>query len=307
MSRTPQPTRPRRPVPRSRAPWLTWGAIGVVLLTVAVLVIVNLSAGNGPTTSSHQAVAPASPALVREISTVPASVFNAVGVDIPSQFAGSPPIVISGQPPLTLDGKTPTLMYYGAEYCQYCAAERWGMAVALARFGSWSGLDTTASSLPEGDYSTLSFRQATLDSTSIHFVPIEACTNIEDAAATGCSGYRPLQSPTRAEQAVLNTYAGPRFIPNAVQGISFPFLDVGNKVLFSGSTYQPPVLTGLTQAEIAGGLTDPTNPVTRSIIATANYLTAAICACAPGAPASVRDSPGVQAAATALGLRLAGG
>jgi hypothetical protein len=314
MSRTPQPRPARRPASRSaarpasrsRAIGMTWGAVGLVIVLVAVLVIVKLSAGPGPTTSSHQAVRPASPTLVRELSTVPASVFNAVGIGIPSQFVGSPPIVISGQPPLTLDGTTPTVLYYGAEYCQYCAAERWAMAVALARFGTWSGLDTTASSLSELDLSTLSFRRATLHSPVIHFAPIEACTNMPDASATGCSGYQTLQSPTRAEQAALNTYAGPKFFPGAT-GISFPYIDVDNKVLFSGATYQPPVLTGLTQAEIAGGLTDPTNPVTRSIIATANYLTAAICAAAPDAPASIRNSPGVQAAAAALGLRLSGG
>ena len=31
---------------------------------------------------------------------------------------------------MTLDGKSPAMLYYGAEYCPYCAAERWAMAVA---------------------------------------------------------------------------------------------------------------------------------------------------------------------------------
>ncbi len=199
------------------------------------------------------------------------------------------------------------MIYYGAEYCPFCAAERWGMAVALARFGSWTGLDTTASGLLDGDFSTLSFRNAKLTSRYVNFVPIETCTNVVDPGATGCSGYKPLQSPTKAERAVLAKYASSKFVPGDTQGISFPYIDVDNKVLYSGSTYEPTVLTGLTQAQIAGGLTDASNPVTRSIIGTANYLTASICASTRDAPASICTSPGVRAADAALGLTPSGG
>jgi len=298
QSRMLSPHRPSRLTPTL----IAWLSVGLVVLVIAILVVVKISSGGGQTTSSHQAVLPASPPLVREVSTVPATVFNAVGVGIPSQFTGDIPIVIGGQPPLTLHGKTPTMMYYGAEYCPYCAAERWGIAVALARFGSWHGLDTTASGLLDGDYSTLSFRRAKLVSSFINVVPIETCTNIVDPGASGCNGYRPLQSPTPAEQAALSRYASPAFVPDNTEGISFPFIDVDNRVLFSGSTYQPALLTGLTQSEIARGLTDPTNPVTQAVVGTANYLSAAVCAGTHGAPTTVCTSPGVRAADAALRL-----
>ena len=281
---------------------MAWGAVGLVIIVVAVLVIVKVTTGSSKTTSSHQAVLPATPALVREISTVPTSVLDKVGTGIPSQYAGNLPIVISGQPSLTLDGKTPTMMYFGAEYCPYCAAERWSMAVALARFGTWHGLETTASGLNDGDYSTLTFRNATFDSPYIHFVPIETCTNIVNPNVTGCSGYTKLQAPTKAEQAVLSKYASSAFLPGNTNGVSFPYVDIDNKVLISGSTFMPAVLTGLSQSDIAGGLTDPTNPVTQSIVGTANYITAAICASTKGAPTSVCASSGVQAASKALKL-----
>ena len=228
--------------------------------------------------------------------------FAAVGVSIPSQFGGDQPIVIADQPALTLASKTPTMMYLGAEYCPYCAAERWGMAVALARFGRWSGLDTTASGLIDGDVSTLSFRNAKLTSPYLNFVPIEICTNVVDPNATGCSGYKPLQSPSKAEQHVIDKYAAPPFVPGDARGVNFPFMDVDNKALFSGSTYEPTILTGLSQAEIAGGLTDPTNPVTQSIVTTANYITAAVCAGSGGKPTSVCGGTGVRKATTALGI-----
>ena len=307
MSRTVQSVPARLPRAGRNSALLTWGAVGLVIVVVAVLVIVKITSGSGPTVSSHQAVRPASPALVHEISSVPVSVFDAVGVNIPSAFAGDKPIVISNQPPLALGGRTPTMMYYGAEYCPFCAAQRWGMAVALARFGTWSGLNTTASGLLDGDFSTLSFRSAKLHSRYINFVPVESCTNIVDPGATGCSGYRPLQSLNRPEQVVVAKYASSSFVPGNTQGIAFPYVDVDNKVLYSGSTYEPTVLTGLSQAQIAGGLTQPGNPVTQSIVGTANYISASICASDGGAPAQVCDSPGVKAADSALGLRPARG
>jgi hypothetical protein len=286
---------------------LAWGSVFLVVVLITVLVVVKITSNGGPTASSHQAVLPASPTLVREVSTVPSAVFNTVGVGIPSQFAGDAPIVISGQPPLSLKGKTPSIMYYGAEYCPYCAAERWGMAVALARFGMWHGLDTTASGLLDGDFSTLSFRRAKLVSPSINFVSIETCTNVVDPSAAGCNGYKPLQTPTMAEQAVLNKYASATFIPGNTEGISFPYIDVDNKVLFSGATYEPAILTGLSQAEIAGGLTDPSNQVTQSIVGTANYITASVCAGTHGEPSAVCNSVGVRAADLALKMSASSG
>jgi Domain of unknown function (DUF929) len=303
LSPTTQSNPARRQSGRRLSPaFLAWCGVSLVVVIVAVLVIVKITGGSGPSSSSHRAVFPASPSLVQEISTVPAPVFDTVGVGIPSQLMGNPPIVISGQPPLTLNGSAPSIMYYGAEYCPYCAAQRWSIAVALARFGTWSGLDTTASGLNDGDYSTLSFRSAKLTSQYINFVPIEACTNVVNPNVVGCSGYSHLQSPNRAEQAVLDKYASSTFVPGNVQGVSFPYIDVDNRVLYSGSTYQPSVLTGLTQAEIAGRLTDPTNLVTQAIIGTANYVAASVCASTRGAPAIVCTSPGVESATRAMKL-----
>jgi uncharacterized protein DUF929 len=40
--------------------------------------------------------------------------------------------------PLTSRGK-PEILYVGAGYCPYCATERWPLAVALSRFGTFTG------------------------------------------------------------------------------------------------------------------------------------------------------------------------
>jgi hypothetical protein len=79
-------------------------------------------------------------------------------------------------------------------------------------------------------------------------------------------------------------------------------MDVDNKVLFSGSTYEPGGLTGQSQAEIASALKDPTNPVTQAIVGTSNYISAAICSATDQKPGSVCQSKGVTAAAEAMKL-----
>jgi hypothetical protein len=285
---------------KSQSHLFAWGGVGLVIVIIVALVAVKILGGNGPSQGSHQAVRPASPQLVHDITTVPQSVFDAIGTDIPSEFAGSPPIVLTGQPPLTLQGKSPSVLYYGAEYCPFCAAERWSIVVALSRFGTWSGLQTTASGLTDGDYSTLTFSKARFTSPYVHFSSIEACTNILDTNVAGCSGYTHLQNPTTEEQAALDKYASSRFVPGNTQGISFPYIDVDNKVLFSGSTYQPGILTGLTQMDIGGSLSDASNPLTQSIIGAADILTASICAGTGGMPATVCASKGVKAATSAL-------
>ena len=58
----------------------------------------------------------------------------------------TPPTKVTGSA-LTFDGK-PGIFYYGAEYCPYCAAERWPVVVALSRFGTWSNLQQTISVQP---------------------------------------------------------------------------------------------------------------------------------------------------------------
>ena len=44
----------------------------------------------------------------------------------------------SGQP--LLDGGKPLIFFMGAEWCPFCASERWALVEATSRFGKWSGL-----------------------------------------------------------------------------------------------------------------------------------------------------------------------
>ncbi len=296
------------PAPRGPSGALiAWGAVGLVIVVVAVLVIVKVTGGSNATTGNGSGPIPVTPApasVVHDVTSIPASVFNAVGVTAPGSVSLTAPHVITGQPALTLGGHTPAMLYYGAEYCPFCAAERWAVVAALSRFGTWSGLQITGSSPTDvaANTHTFSFRSAVFTSKYITFQAVEACTNIAGPVSLGCSGYTVLQKPNKEQQAVLNKYALPPYAPNDTQGIAFPYMDIDNKVIVSGASYLPQILQGLTWQQIASVLSDPTNTVTQAIVGTANYLSAGICASTGQQPANVCSSAGVKAAATALKL-----
>jgi hypothetical protein len=301
---TPRPGNQRQAAagPRGRSGGLiAWGAVGLVVVVVVVIVVVKVAGGNSNANASFTPVTPAPASIVSDVTNIPASVYDTVGVNIPSVAQANPPIVLSNQPALTLSGKTPAVFYYGAEYCPYCAAERWALTAALSRFGTWSNLDVTASSHTDVDPATptFSYRNATFTSQFVSFFPDEQYTNIPSG-----SGYTTLKNPTTAEQAVLTKYSSPTFIPSDTTpgSTSFPFIDIGNQALVSGAGYNPQMLAGLSHNDIASHLNDPTNTVTQAIVGTANYITAAICASTNMQPSSVCTSSGVQAAASALKL-----
>jgi hypothetical protein len=164
------------------------------------------------------------------------------------------------------------------------------MVVALSRFGTFSGLATVRSAVangvgntePFGNTPTWTFAKATFTSQYLTFTPVETETNIPDKT-TGT--YTKLQTPTPAENALLNKYDVPPYVPSGSSG-AIPFIDFGNKYLIAGASYTPGVLSGLTWSQIAADLSNPSSPVAKAIDGTANYITAAICKMTGNQPAS---------------------
>ena len=111
--------------------------VAVELVVVAALVIVKVSTGGGKPKSGTTA-STAAAAVIREVTTVSPAVADAVGTG----SATAAPKAISGAPALTENG-LPRIFYAGAEYCPFCAAERWPLVVALSRFGTFTGLGQT--------------------------------------------------------------------------------------------------------------------------------------------------------------------
>ncbi len=256
---------------------LAGGSIVVVLAVVLVFVIVKLNS-KPPSASSAQGLTngPTGSALtsvVNKVTSVPASTLDAVGSG--NGAVTGKPTTISGST-LTSNGK-PEMFYMGAEYCPYCAAERWAMIVALSRFGTFKNLATVHSAVengggtaePDPDTPTFTFLHATYTSQYLTFTPLEIQTNIPDPS-TG--SYTLLQKPSAAQQAIVTKYGG--------ANSPIPFIDFGNHYLISGVSYDPAVLDGMGAngwATIASDLSNPSSAVAQAVDGTANYITAAIC------------------------------
>ena len=229
------------------------------------------------------------------MTSVPASTLDKVGNG--GSAVSAKPIPVKGTAPALTSGGKPEMVYEGAEYCPYCAAERWAMIVALSRFGTFSGLQTISSATKDGGGSaepypatpTWTFAHATYTSKYLTFTPVEAYTNIPD---TSTGFYTTLQKPTAAQTALLTKYDAPPYVSSADAG-SIPFVDFGNKALIIGASYNPGILSGLSWSQIAADLSNPNSSVAKSIDGVANYMTAAICKMTGNQPASA-CTPTVQ-------------
>ena len=103
---------------------LAWAAAAVasVLVIIGGLVVLKVTAGGpGPAVADTAPASPASDGVLEAVKGVPADVLDQVGLGAVDTL----PKAITGQPALTADGK-PLVVYIGAEYCPYCAAQRWG-------------------------------------------------------------------------------------------------------------------------------------------------------------------------------------
>jgi thiol-disulfide isomerase/thioredoxin len=286
----------------------TWLAVGLVVVVVAALVIIKVASGSGTPSTDSSTWQAASPTTVAQLTSVPASVFNTVGTTSPIAQVTPPQVPLKKLPLLTAtdaNGKTvPEVLYMGAEYCPYCAAQRWSTIIALSRFGKFSGLGNMSSY--SGDVypntPTFTFLKAKYTSSYVVFKTVELYTNYLNAAK---SFYATLQKPTTQEEMEITKYDTDKYITGLTASTagSIPFLSFGNKYLVSGSSYSPTTLAGSTRAEIAAALDNPTSPVTQAIIASANYQTAAICSLTKGQPGNVCSSSGVMAAAKAMSIK----
>jgi thiol-disulfide isomerase/thioredoxin len=265
------------------------GSVVVVIAVVLAFVLVKVNS-NGSGKSSASASGPTGTALatvVKDTTTVPASTLDTVAGGTATAF----PKKISGGSALTSNGK-PEMLYMGAEYCPYCAAERWGMVVALSRFGTFKNLSTTHSSSSDEfpNTATWTFYKSSYTSKYLTFSSVEEETN---QLASGGQSYTTLQTPTKAQQALLTKYDAPPYVSSSDEG-AIPFVDFGNKYLISGSSYSPQVLQGKTWSQIATALKNPDSAIAKAVDGTANYITAAICELTGNQPASA-CTPAVKA------------
>jgi len=275
----------RRAEIRRRALW-TGGSVVLVIVIVVAFVVIKLSSNNSPSTSSGGVTGTALPASVQKnITSVPASTLDKVGIGSILSYNSSPLETISNTA-LTSNGK-PEMLFIGAEFCPYCAAERWAIAVALSRFGHFTTpLRGIHSSSTDSDPNTptLTFYKSNYTSPYLTFTPVE---NENDSRGA-------LQATTSAQQALWQKY------DSSAEGVGYPFIDFGNKYILKDPTYDPGILAGMSWAQVASALHDPSSKVAQNALGAANLMTAAICKMTGGKPGNVCTSSGVVAASAHL-------
>ena len=256
-------------------------AVAAVLVAVAVIAIVSATGGSSTSSKSTASASPVPAAVMQQVTGVPSATLDAVGMG--TTKALPKPV---NDPALTKGGK-PLVLYIGAEYCPYCAAERWPLVQALSRFGTFTNLSTTTSAAEDvfPNTPTFTFHGSTYTSDYLAFEGPELYTNKRQG-----NGYTPLDTISADRQQLLQRY-----------GSGFPFLDMAGRYVVTGATYDPTVLKGKDWAQISGSLADAKSPVAQGVDGAANVLTAALCKVTGGKPGNVCTAPAVTAAAAQLG------
>jgi hypothetical protein len=292
----------RRAEQRKRI-YLAGGSVLAVVIVVVALVLFNLNKGSGTAASSSNGpTGTALAQLTKQVTDVPSSVTEKVaGGGVPTSILVSTPTsaditaaatnlgsylaTVNGTA-LTSNGK-PEVLYLGAEFCPYCAVERWAMINALSRFGTFTGLTTSHSSSSDADPNTptWTFYKSSFSSKYITFTSVEETTNYRTGNSSSTSvPYVTLQTPTAAENALQAEYDP----PTQGQGSPIPFIDFGNKYAEVGnlSPLNPTLAAGKTWTDMAAAMNDPSSKLGQALIGNANYITAATCELTGNQPAT---------------------
>lgn len=248
---------------------------GVALLVVAVVVA-------GPSHASSGKVSPGMAIAKRVTGVAPARALS-VGAG-----TAEPMQQITG--PFLRAGGKPLVLYVGAEFCSYCAAERWAVVNALGRFGTFSGLGLTESATDEQYPATpsFSFHGSSYSSPYLALQAVEL-----SGSQKGFSGtYPPLDSLNARQQDIASSLDRPPYAPE--KG-SIPFMVVAGRFVLFSSQYAPAVLKGLGPTQVAAALGNLSAPSTRGILGAANWLTASLCEVTKAKPAAVCDAKAIKA------------
>jgi hypothetical protein len=256
-------------------------AAASVVLVLVVLIAVRLLTSPQPAATDAQLT----PELLASVTTIPPGIFDQVGrgtaVGLPAPVRAD---VRRGP------GGLPLITYIGAEYCPFCAAERWSLIVALSRFGQFTGLTASRSASDDvfPNTPTFSFVGSSYTSQYLSFSAVELQSNVR-AGRT----YATLQTPTPDQEQLLTRFDAPPYVPESSAG-AIPFIDIADQYVITGASYDLGVLRSQSLETIAQSLADPSSPRTQAIVGAANVITAALCAATGDAPAEVCARPSVQ-------------
>jgi hypothetical protein len=247
-----------------------------VIVVIAGLIAVKVV--HKPASDTGSGIQDADPAVVAQITAIPVSVLDKVG------DGGFLPDfrLPSGNPPPLVNGGLPRVLYVGGLFCPFCATQRWPMIAALSRFGTFKGLRyarSSASDTPK-DINSFSFSGVTYTSSYLSFTPYE----------TTDRNHKQLDTLPAADTTLVNTLDNQPTLPSGATAGTIPFVDIANRWVLAGASYNATDLQGKTWAEIASAATSGTG-LGLHLDATANWITAALCSVTGNKPASVCSDP----------------
>jgi hypothetical protein len=219
---------------------------------------------------------------------------------------------VSGAPLLLVNGK-PSVTYLGAISCVYCGENRWAMALALSRFGSFQQLFQGYSALNDGDVPTIYWAPAHYNasqgvvfgnfysSTYINFLSIEYSSPIrqgfmmaplsyfqQEAVAVG----NPVYGNATKTIISLKNYAG---TPYTIWGkFSVPGADASNFGDANPNATTSIPMASLTHAQILNLLAHPNSPFAWNEYAAADFYISLMCASMSMPAAPVCSLPSIS-------------
>ena len=243
-------------------------AVFVVIIAVAALAYTSFFSQKSTSGLDGQVGAQVSQSFLSKMN-VPSSVSNKIGAGAVS----NPPFKINSS--VLYNGTKPMVVYIGADYCPYCAITRWGLIVALQRFGNFSNIKYMASNATDvyPNTPTFTFYNSTYQSNYVQFQAVETAARNEQQA---------LQTPTSFQNLLISTY-------DPKGGI--PFVDFANLSIQDGAPATPQVLDGYNWSEIASNLTNVNSSMSQTIVGMADVYTAEICRATNMTPQSVCSQP----------------
>jgi thiol-disulfide isomerase/thioredoxin len=153
------------------------------------------------------------------------------------------------------------VFFMGAEFCPYCAAERWAIVRSLQKFGQWDGLKQTISAARDQPFlnlPTYDFTNATYNSPHIEFVARE----IKDRE------FKQLQKLMKTEEKLVRKYNPKKEIP---------FLLIGGRFMQVGSGFPPKIFIGHTFRQTETELKKVESEIRKTIDEEANVISALLC------------------------------
>ena len=179
------------------------------------------------------------------------------------------------------------VFFMGAEYCPYCAAERWAIVRALQKFGQWNGLRQTMSAARDEQFlnlPTYDFTEATYTSAHIEFTAREI-KNRE---------FKPLQKLLKTEEKLVR-----KFNP----GKEIPFLLIGGRFMQIGAGFTPKIFIGHTFRQTETELKKVESEIRKTIDAEASVIAALLCV--SGLPPELCKETGVAELVAQANAKLA--